>query len=488
MSTKAEDRKKLQIAKFEINRLVRNTLISRRSLLDSMLDGTNRDLNKELHYPDSISADLYKEMYDREGIAARVVELSPQESWSVDPRIIENEEVENTTFEKAWRQLQKKLNLYAYLERADELSGIGHFGVILLGVGDGKELHDPAVLKDDITKGSEESQNKLLFVRTFPEHAVEIDAFENDPTNPRFGLPTFYNIKFTDRVSGNSESPENKTSKKVHWTRIIHLADNRQSSEVFGTPRMKNVFNRLLDLRKVLGGSGEMFWKGAFPGYSFEVDPRVTDGAVELDTKALREEFERYSNSMQRYIALTGVSAKSLAPQVSDPGPHMVAFLKAIAITKGIPWRILLGSEEAKLASTQDKDTWRERVKYRQHKYLTPWVITPFIDRLIELNILPPVSDEDEGYTVVWPDMAKQTDKEKAEVAARKTEALAKYVVAGVDTLIPPREYFIHVLGTSPEEADALIKAAESFIGDSVDGNGIDDGDNDDEENNGGNE
>ena len=52
----------------------------------------------------------------------------------------------------------------------------------------------------------------------------------------------------------------------------------------------------------------------------------------------------------------------------------------------GVPYRILVGSEEAKLASSQDKRTWNERVQKRRDNYLTPMVVRPFVDRLIALG------------------------------------------------------------------------------------------------------
>lgn len=51
--------------------------------------------------------------------------------------------------------------------------------------------------------------------------------------------------------------------------------------EVYGTPRMKLVIDKLLDLRKILGWSGEMFRKGAAPPPEEEVKPDHVAGDSE---------------------------------------------------------------------------------------------------------------------------------------------------------------------------------------------------------------
>ena len=68
----------------------------------------------------------------------------------------------------------------------------------------------------------------------------------------------------------------------VHWTRILHVADNRKTSEIFGMPRLHVVYNNVLEIKKITGSSGEMFYKGAYPGYAIEAVDDVTSG-VQLD-------------------------------------------------------------------------------------------------------------------------------------------------------------------------------------------------------------
>jgi len=174
----------------------------------------------------------------------------------------------------------------------------------------------------------------------------------------------------------------------------------------------------------------------------------------------MRKEFESYSSGLQRYLALAGVSAKSLAPQVADPSAHVKVELEAIAITLGVPVRIFTGSEQARLASVTDEKTWNKRIKRRRENYLTPFVVRPVIDRLIAYKILPFV----ESYNVEWEDLNTPTDEDKASVVERITNALAKYIAGGVDQIIPPREFLVNILKMDPEEVDEILEAAEELI------------------------
>lgn len=445
----ANRQKQKQLMSTIVNRMAGNATLLRREVLQNIL-GETRDLNFECHYPDVLGISHYKAMWDREGLGTRVVSAYPEESWAMPPEIFEQEKADDTEFEKALKVLINGRNLFSFMERADTLSGIGQYGILLIGINDGLSLDKPVEGIDENTGEVTGGQKReLLYLRPFDEGFLKIDLLEKDVTSPRFGFPKLYDVNFVEGSTTTSQS------RKVHWSRVVHIADNRTNSEVFGIPRMRPVFNRLLDLRKLLAGSAEMFWKGAFPGYAFEINPDMAD--VEMDVDSIKKEFRDYSDGLQRYLAIEGVSVKSLEPQVADPSNQFMTQIKAIALSLGIPYRVLLGTEEAKLAGAQDTTRWNGRLAHRQNYYLTPLVIRPVIDRFIAFGILP----EPKEYKVVWPDLNSPSDEDVAKVAKDTTDAFAKYVGGGVDQLIPPIEYLMTVFGMSQEEADAIVSAAE---------------------------
>lgn len=479
------------------NEILFNAMMQRSELLQKLLD-PRRDLKVECGYPDGgMEPNGYRELYDEDPIGNRVVNVMPKESWKNEPEVYEDEDSEATTeFETAWELLANSLRgrswyrgqgeegspIWEYLRRADELSGVGGFGVLLLGLDDGQELSKPVrgveekwsepvdITAEDKLEPTKPTGNvytlnvdkdktkgrRLLFMRAFDESLVQIAQYETNPTSPRYGMPVMYNITFNDPnewTKGGIGLPF--ATKSVHWTRVIHIADNCGSSEIFGTPRMKPVLHRILDLRKLYGGSAEMYFRGAFPGWSLETHPQL-GGDVNVDAAALREQMEQYMNGLQRYMALMGMSAKSLAPQVVDPTPQIDVQIGAICIELAVPRRIFEGSERGELASSQDSDSWNDRMRSRQGKYLTPRMIIPFVDRCIMVGVLP----EPQGYSVVWPDLEALSELEKAQVAVQRVDAMAKYIGGNVEALIAPNDFLTRIMEMPQNEVDEVLEGA----------------------------
>lgn len=438
--------------------IVTHASLMRSTLLNKLID-SRRDIDLECGYPKELTTEQYSLMYDREGVSGRVVRVMPEECWVQDPELYETEESEETEFEKTWRLLEKRIHVWSYLSKIDELSGVGRFGVLLLGLDDGLALEKPVSGINERGEKVPGRKHQLLYLRPFDEGLVNVMELEKNLNNPRYGHPLFYTITFDSTVKTRLSTGDivdvGGQEQKVHWSRVIHVADNRESSEVYGVPRMQRVFNRLYDIRKTAGGSGEMFWKGGFPGYSFEMDPNARPLSTTEKT-ALREELAAYADGLQRYLAIQGVTAKSLTPQVADPQAHINVQLELIAISLGIPKRVFMGSEQAQLASTQDVHTWNQRVTRRRDKYLTPFLIRPFIDRMITFGILPEVED----YKVDWPDIDAPSDTDQAKILESRTRALSTYVTGGVDALIPPEVFLNMLAGFSPEQVDFIVKSA----------------------------
>lgn len=422
-----------------------NVMTARQLALSQLgMDGT-KDINSECGYPTTITIQNYQEMFEREGVGARVVRVWPKECWSMFPQIYEKEAMKVTTpFEKAWQEMEEEMDVLSYLFRADELSGVGRYGVLLLGFNDGESL-DKEMRKKDA---------KLIYLNVFSESSVTIASWESNTASPRFQKPLSYNISFVEEsgVGGDSEVTPVSTTYTVHWTRVIHIADNLQMSEVYGTPRMKVVWNRLLDIRKTAGAAAEMFWKGGWPGISFEYNG--TDPNVALDTESIRDEMDKYMNGLQRYVATTGMTAKSLAPQISDPTGTLQALLDLVALAVDVPKRVLFGSEQSQLASTQDIKTWNRRVAGRRINYINPRIIKPFFRRMMQFGVLPTVS-----YRVFWPDLNTLSDEEKAKIGETWAKMVGAYVSGGGDQMIPVAEFLSICAGLPDESVRQILEA-----------------------------
>jgi uncharacterized protein len=293
-------------------------------------------------------------------------------------------------------------------------------------------------------------------VRAYGEGSVSIGTLDNDVTSPRFGMPIAYSLKnqsskTTPPVTGN-----------IHYSRVIHVIDGLTESRVYGVPRLKSVFNRLMDLEKVAGGSAEMYWRGARPGMQFNLEP---DTMMTPETKdSLRQQIDEYENNLRRILRTQGVEINELKPQVADPEKFIDAQLLLISGATGIPKRILTGSERGELASTQDAHNWNTIVQERRTDFCEPNILVPFIERMIEHQVISsPVA---EFYTMEWPDLFAPSDKQQAEVSKLRSEALMMYANSLNGTLIIPPEIYVElVLGFSGSKLKKLVDALKEMEG-----------------------
>lgn len=298
--------------------------------------------------------------------------------------------------------------------------------------------------------------NNLLFLRCFDESLVQVVQYEADLRNPRFGRPIMYLVTLNDPRYPHTGVGLPLATLRVHWSRVIHLADTLKSSEIFGMPRMQPVFNNLLDLRKLYGGSAEMYWQGALPGLSFETHPQLGSD-VQIDVAGMREMVKKYMEGLERYLQLTGMTARTLAPTVVDPSNQIETQINAICIQLGIPKRVFMGSERGELASMQDDANWNDKVRHRQSIYLTPRVICPMVNRLIGLGVLP----KPEGYSVKWPDLDSQTDATKATIAVQKVQAISAYTGGMPESILTPVDFYVRIMGHDEVTAKQIVEEAQ---------------------------
>ena len=615
-----------------LEQLVSNSFLARGQFLDRLVDG-RRNIDEECNYPSGeyLPIDYYRALYAREGVAERVVNVWPKETWQVQPEIFDEENTDpdkvdengsplETPFKQAFLDLGKSLNgqnttydsafgghpLWNYCCRADILSGIGTFGIMLLGIDDGLELQAPVagfppdgnpyatvtpadnasspagqtpidpqaqtaqvtnpgqvgqqgtsaedVLsksiygeqpqeqqlsstmgtdaqyfgtqftptsyhggnptspmkgggyepeQEDVGTGQAQSEEdsqtqapdegdeeaddeddsglpflpssseyppsdefapgnpgqptrKLLYIRVFDESMVQVVQYEANIRNPRFGQPLMYLVTLNDPSQPHTGIGLPLATVRVHWSRVIHIADNLRNSEIFGVPRMQPVYNRLLDLRKLYGGSAEMYWAGAFPGLSLETNPNL-GGDVLIDQTAVRSMMGQYRNGLQRYLQLTGMSAKVLSPTVVDPTQQVDKQIEAICIELTIPVRVFKGSERGELASNQDDSTWNDRVRHRQVTHVTPRIIVPLIERFILIGILP----KPKQWYCKWPDLDAQTKLQKAQILLQKAQAYSAYVAGNVQSIVPPMAFMTKVDDFDEQDAQQILQDAE---------------------------
>jgi hypothetical protein len=420
-------------------------LVSRASLADKLgksywpASGGNaqRDLYKTLGYELNPNFNSYYARYRRQDIAKAVVEALPNACWRLKPTVVDSKE-QGSTFEIELEKVIKEKKIWQLLSRADRISGIGEFGAILMGFDDSKDLAEPLL-----------KASRLIYLRPYTQEFITVDTLVDDNTNERYGLPETYLLSVAEGTKNTTSQA--KKEMKVHFSRIIHVSEGLVEDDLYGTPRLEAVLNRLQDLEMIAGGSSEMFWRGAFPGYAFKAQADAQFDPESLED--LEDEIQDYLHELRRYIRLQGIDVQELQPQVSDPTNHVDVLVTLIAVASRIPKRILLGSEPGELASSQDERAWLDRVDERRTDHCEANIIRPLVNSMILAGCIPePASGE---YNVVWPPLIVMGDKDKTEIARLATEALSKYVgTPGLSTALPFEMYLKKYLGWTEDEID----------------------------------
>lgn len=404
-----------------------------------------RNITEALGYTQdsALTPAAYRQRYNRCGIASRLVRLFPESTWGEGATVYEDPEPDNVTdFEEQLSTLFSRLDFWSRVTRADILTGLGRYGALLIGA--------PGDLSSDlISKRQIRTSDDILGLTPLGEERCKIESRVKDKSSPRFGLAETYKVKLFDSDTESFNSFDNlndlSTPQIVHWSRIIHIAEGCLESDLYGEPRLRSVWNYLTDLDKVVGGGAEAAWKRADPGINLDINPEIEMG--EEEEEALSEEVEEYEHGLSRFIRTRGGKINVLSAAVTMFGANADSIIQLISASKGIPFRILAGSERGELASTQDRNNWADRVSERREKFANP-LIRHIVDRFIAIGALLAPTE----YHISWPEIEELDEGAKAEVAGKIALANKNQVEAGGELIQTSDEIRESVWGLEPSQ------------------------------------
>lgn len=396
-----------------------------------------RDMYTILGYKKTPVFEDYLAKYDRQDISGRVVDLPAVDTWRNPPKINDGkssteEEQPTSAFVQALKGVINQVQLWHYLTRLDRLAGIGQYGILLIGVSGGSDLAAP-IEKASLKPGG------IIYLKPFSQGSATINTYEIDKTSERYGLPTFYDVLIN----------VGQLKVRVHWSRVLHVAEDLLEDDVFGRPRLKRIYDRLDDLTKIVGGGAEATWKLMYKGMQADIREGYSSESQTLED--LDKEIDEYLHGLRRVIRTAGVDIKPFDSEVVDPTGLFSIIISLIAASADIPQRILIGSERGELASSQDLASWAGRIKARQIQFAEPVILRPFIDRMVSAGALPP--PDGGAYTIEWPSLFMMSDMERADLAVKAAQAAGAMSPMSPDIIIPPEEFRTHYLGLPASSA-----------------------------------
>lgn len=408
---------------------INSALVERQGLANrlGMMFGGERDIFEAAGYKKTLAFEDFYSAYRRGDIARRIVTAAPDETWRIAPEVWDGGEDEPdaetvTDFEAAWNALtadyaigddaETPLSIWHSLALVDRLSGIGRYGVLFLGLADGKQPSEA------VEAGSLAGPEDLLYMQAFDEGGAQVAQLDGDNTSKRFGLPLYYNLAVsTGEVGGRRQM-------RAHWTRCLHVAEGADNNPLLGAPRLEACWNRLVDILKIMAGAGEAAWKLLDAGHILTTQEGKRLPTSETQLADLEDQIEEFVHGLRRWLLAEGLEATQIGGSISDPSGLVTANVSLISAATGIPQRILLGSERGELASSQDEDNWSKQIETRQRLHAEAMIVRPLIQRLIWAGVLP--RPETGAVTVMWQKLRKEDRQRAAAVADTVAAALQK--------------------------------------------------------------
>lgn len=404
------------------------------------LNGTGQALHPRLAtalgWKAALTADDYYAKYQRQELAQRIIDIYPDYTWRLAPRVTDDANADPVTpFEAAYEALAKVHTLPMVWRTLDILMGLGHFAVLLLGVDDGSPLSTPL-----------RRARSLTYVMPYSEVWASIETYNGDETSPRYLKPEQYRLEVGRGQTGLDTTRSRLTtlSTLVHWSRLIHVAEHSFDGGTIGTPRLRSLYNALDDVTLLYGASTLMFYRAGIGRYVAAVRD-TAEIKTPQDVQATRHEFDEFIADVRQMLHVEGYDVSVLESSLASPKDQIDAHLHLIAAGAGIPQRILYGSERGELASTQDQTEWETTITSRQQNVMTPLFVRQTIDRLLALGLLP--SPQGDEYQVVWPASGSTNPSRQAEIAERMARAIATYLEGQGELLVPVGEFRERYLG-----------------------------------------
>lgn len=391
-------------------------------------------------YPVSLTFFNYWNMYRRFGVARRAVELYPDQTWLDDP-IVKGDQ----RFNRDLETLDDALGLWRRLKGLDTRQRLGRYAGLFMRVRDNKAPDKPI-------EGQLSGLESIVDMIPLYESQLEVATTQDDPTADDFGMPTMY--QYNGGASG-SRNEKASGSFKIHPDRIIIASEDSDNSGIYGIPCLESVYNSLMDLRKVLGGGAEGFYKNAAQSIVFD----VKDGASAKSNATLLEKFnEQYDefsqNRARRAFWTPGLDPKTLDSNLIGPKEFFDSILADIAAGVNTPTALLIGNQTGRLAGDQDTEGFLSQVQGRRVDFGTD-LVRKTIDWLIKRGILP-----SSDYDVEWPDaMAPSADKKLANAKTMSEVNKTQYESGGDVTFTG--DEIREQAGYDPEEMPEEIPSEE---------------------------
>ena len=409
-----------------------------------------RDVWGVAGYPDKVNFDMHWNMAARFGIASAGIHRIVDKCWHTPPTISDGEFVEGkalTPFEQDLKILIEKHKLFSRLKGVDWRQRVGRYAGILPIV---RELE-----KIPPSEPMPKLMGLAALIKLVPVHESEIDVTDiglnDDLTSEEFGNPIHYN--FRQQVNGD-RNPVTNNQFIIHPSRVFVTAEGADDGSIFGIPANEAGYNDLLDMEKVRAAGAEGLFKNSKQRVVYNVDDAQVAGVLTSDEEKRQQwndSNDDFHSGFDASQMLYGMKAETLQSTIADPTAPFTIALNSYCAHLNVPATILIGQQTGRLASDEDQAEWASAAESRCENYLTPGVVRPFLEYLIERGLMRPPTNE---IVITWPDFSEPSSSDKVTLVKMMEEINKMRYESGRAEPLFSDEVMLKAAGYDEEESD----------------------------------
>lgn len=369
-------------------------------------------------YPTELTFFNYWNMFRRFGPAAAVINIPPNLCW-ITPPAIEGSDQFNREFEK----LAINTKLWNRLQGLDKRQRVGRYAGLFIQVSDNKKADQEVEALNGV--------GNIVNLKPIYEGQLRVATTDTNQDSPTFGDPVMYD--YTAGGVGNKDDRA-AVSFQIHPSRLILTAEGADDGTIYGISALENIFNDLMDLRKIGGAGGEGYYQNTRSAPVITAKDGYKAPAKQADRDALENQIDDFLGKWQKKFVSSGL--EFTYPNISLDNPKEFAENSWNNISSGcqLSSNRLRGVQTGVLAGDKDSKSDLMTMQSRRENYLTG-MITDLVDWMIEHRVLPASE-----YEVVWDDLLSASDDEKLTLADKMAGVNEKSFKSGLGTVFSEDE------------------------------------------------
>jgi len=361
-------------------------------------DDTDRGIKTTSLFKREYTAEDIETAFQRDEVANKLVRKLARDcvgkGFAVDSR--------DATLKKSIEEELEALFLRQWLYRA--LVHMFAYGRCALMLGTDRDLDIEAERPDNAS---------VRYLHAMHPRYIKDWKIGDDPGKPEYGEVS--SIKIERQENG---SP---VQKSVPRSRYIWMANIVTNDHPEGSSILLPIMDQLVVKKNLDWSVGEAYFKNASPLYQLE----LPEDANEDEFNEADDEFKDVS-ARTEFVTPAGYKITLHGTQnAMSPAPYTQHNLKCISAGLDVPYQLLLGTAAGAVTGSE----MNLKDYYQSIAVIQMLVVEPYVRELV--SALQETGQIPEGpYTITWNPLEEMSEKERAEIANLRANALSQAVIA----------------------------------------------------------